>query len=144
MAISACLRTISKDFEYDQSQPVKVNLLSEYERVIVESLITSFGLDALLVKDQYGGDVDTVHNVDKIINPNSTMEFKNKEYAEAYDRLKKQNIMIRYANSIIMGIKNILKLGKEQKVVEKQSLMPIPGKLCDWTTRDRRLYPKQI
>ena len=46
----------------DPNEPVMDLLLQQYKRVIVESLITSFGLD-FLVQDQYGGDVDTIHNV---------------------------------------------------------------------------------
>ena len=38
------------------------SIWKEYEGVVFKSLITSFGLD-FLVQDQYGGDVDTVHNV---------------------------------------------------------------------------------
>lgn len=34
-------------------------LFSEYERVIMHSIITSFGLD-FLIKDQHGGDVDVI------------------------------------------------------------------------------------
>ncbi|WP_438766593.1 hypothetical protein [Kushneria sp. TE3] len=35
----------------------------ELEKTVVNSLVTSFGLDFLLFKDKTGGDVDTVHNV---------------------------------------------------------------------------------
>ena len=35
---------------------------SSYERVVLHSLITSFGLD-FLVQDQHGGDVDTIRGV---------------------------------------------------------------------------------
>lgn len=38
---------------------------AEYERIILHSLVTSFGLD-FLVHDQHGGDVDTISNVRKI------------------------------------------------------------------------------
>ena len=33
------------------------SIFSQYERVIIESLISSFGLD-FLIEDKYGGDVD--------------------------------------------------------------------------------------
>lgn len=36
---------------------------AELEKTVVNSLVTSFGLDFLLFKDQAGGNVDTVHNV---------------------------------------------------------------------------------
>ena len=48
--------------EIDPNDNVFQSIWHQYERVIVESLITSFGLD-FLVKDQAGGDVDTIHNV---------------------------------------------------------------------------------
>lgn len=35
----------------------------ELEKTVVNSLVTSFGLDFLLFKDKLGGDVNTVHNV---------------------------------------------------------------------------------
>lgn len=53
------------------------SLFREYERVIFESIITSFGLD-FIIKDQHGGDVDTIHNV------RENGEYKNKENQEAY------------------------------------------------------------
>lgn len=40
-------------------------IFQQYEKVIIDSLITSFGLD-FLIQDQHGGDVDTIHNVRKI------------------------------------------------------------------------------
>lgn len=37
----------------------------ELEKTVVNSLVTSFGLDFLLFKDKLGGEVDTIHNVRK-------------------------------------------------------------------------------
>lgn len=37
--------------------------IPELEKTVVNSLVTSFGLDFLLLKDKEGGDVDTIHNV---------------------------------------------------------------------------------
>lgn len=48
--------------EFEPEDNVFGTIWKQYERVIVESLITSFGLD-FLVKDQEGGDVDTIYNV---------------------------------------------------------------------------------
>ncbi|MBE6700492.1 MAG: hypothetical protein E7582_01190 [Ruminococcaceae bacterium] len=50
----------------------------QYERVVLHSLITSFGLD-FLVHDQVGGDVDTVHGVREGI------AYKNPDNAAAYE-----------------------------------------------------------
>ena len=49
-------------FEPDPEENVRESLFKQYEHIIVESLISSFGLD-FLIKDQHGGDVDTIHNV---------------------------------------------------------------------------------
>lgn len=37
------------------------SIFQQYEKVIIDSLITSFGLD-FLIQDQHGGDVDTIYN----------------------------------------------------------------------------------
>ncbi len=60
------------------SNKVFSEIWNEYERVILHSLVTSFGLD-FLVHDQRGGDVDTVHGV------RETGTFKNPIYAQKYD-----------------------------------------------------------
>lgn len=52
------------------------SIFKQYERVIVESLITSFGLD-FLVNDRHGGDVDTIYSV-RQINKDEDMTYKNK------------------------------------------------------------------
>ena len=59
------------------------SIWAEYERVILQSLVTSFGLD-FLVHDQHGGDVDTIHNV-REIGSDSKMEYKNATNAATYD-----------------------------------------------------------
>ena len=53
------------EFTLIEEENVYDSIFKEYERVVIQSLITSFGLD-FLVRDQYGGDVDTVHNVRQI------------------------------------------------------------------------------
>lgn len=60
-----------------------IDLFKQYEKVIMESLITSFGID-FLITDQHGGDVDTVHNVRKI-GKDSEMTYKNKANESAYE-----------------------------------------------------------
>lgn len=65
------------------SEDIKGSLFKQYERVIVESLITSFGLD-FIMNDQYGGDVDTISNVRKI-GTDGKMKYKNTDNAEAYE-----------------------------------------------------------
>jgi len=67
----------------DPDDNIMNSLFQQYERVIVESLITSFGLD-FLIKDQHGGDVDTIHNVRQIGN-DEQMSYKNSANKSAYN-----------------------------------------------------------
>ena len=62
----------------------RATIIEEYQRIVVESLLTSFGLDMLLVKDQHGGDVDTIHNVEQI-GKDEKMTYKNAENEKAYN-----------------------------------------------------------
>lgn len=59
------------------------NIFQQYEKVIIDSLITSFGLD-FLIQDQHGGDVDTIHNVRKI-GQDELMGYKNSSNESAYN-----------------------------------------------------------
>ena len=58
-------------------------IMGEYERVVLQSLVTSFGLD-FLVHDQHGGDVDTILNVRKI-GEDPEMKYKNVHNEADYD-----------------------------------------------------------
>lgn len=65
-------------------ESVKDSIFHEYERVVISSLITSFGLD-FLVRDQHGGDVDTIFTVREIgVDPEMT--YKNPKHATAYEQ----------------------------------------------------------
>lgn len=70
-------------FYPDPNENVMRSIFKQYERVIVESLITSFGLD-FIVKDQHGGDVDTINNVRKI-GKDEKMYYKNKQNQADYE-----------------------------------------------------------
>ena len=67
-----------KDAEYDPNVSIMESLWSQYERVVIESIISSFGLGKF-IKDQDGGDVDTIKNV------SDTEKFRNAKYQEKYD-----------------------------------------------------------
>lgn len=67
---------------YNAETNVYNSIFEQYERVVIQSLITSFGLD-ILVCDQHGGDVDTIHNV-RQIDKDEQMQYKNKRNDEAY------------------------------------------------------------
>lgn len=82
--------SVGRQFSPDPSEPVMDSIFQEYERVLVESLVTSFGLD-FLVHDQYGGDVDTIQNVRQIGQEGSQMTYKNKENAAAYKLHEKED-----------------------------------------------------
>lgn len=71
-------------FAPDPTEPILESIFQQYERVIVESLITSFGLD-FLVKDQHGGDVDTIHNV-RQIGQDEKMTYKNVSNQRDYEQ----------------------------------------------------------
>ena len=66
----------------ESGENVFKSIWCEYERVIIESLITSFGLD-FIVKDQHGGDVDTIYNVRKM-QDDIDLSYKRKSNEEAY------------------------------------------------------------
>ncbi len=65
------------DSNYDTETNVYNSIFEQYEHVIMQSLITSFGLD-FLVRDQHGGDVDTIHNV-RQIGKDEQMGYKNRQ-----------------------------------------------------------------
>ncbi len=75
---------MEKDFDVDPSEPVVDSIFTQFERVIVQSLVTSFGLD-FIVRDQHGGDVDTIHNVRKI-GQDEDMRWKSRANEDAFNR----------------------------------------------------------
>lgn len=89
--MSSFAAELNNGFSSDPDDNVFNSIWNEYERVIVKSLITSFGLD-FLVHDQHGGDVDTVHNV-RMIGKDEKLKYKNdankKDYENrgAYDKV---------------------------------------------------------
>jgi hypothetical protein len=81
----------------DPKENVFASIWNEYERVIIKSLITSFGLD-FLVKDQHGGDVDTIHNV-RQIGKDSEMSYKNKNNQNDYENRGEYNSVAYHQDS---------------------------------------------
>lgn len=80
--MSVFVSTVTKDYVPSPNDNVMDSLFKQYERVIVESIITSFGLD-MFIKDKYGGDVDTIHNV-RLIGEDPKMEYKSEANRQAY------------------------------------------------------------
>ncbi|UZD16814.1 ATPase [Gallibacterium anatis] len=84
----------------------------ELEKTVVNSLVTTFGLDFLLFEDKRGGDVDTINNVRRGVY--ATEEAKSAyENREAYD------------SHAYHSDKRYIKKGREDKNLQKQ------GKLDD-------------
>lgn len=102
----------------------KEELFKEYERVIIESIITSFGLDTLfdfINKDKVGGDVDTIHNV-RLIGKDEELTYKNIDNQKNYESLAKydKNISRSYHRDSRYIAKNkvISKLKKAGNLVD--------------------------
>lgn len=70
------------DFEVNPDENLFRSMIKQYEYVIVQSLITSFGLD-FIIQDHHGGDVDTVHNVRRI-GKDENMTYKSQRNADNY------------------------------------------------------------
>lgn len=101
-----------QDFYPDKNDNIMDSLFKQYERVIVESLISSFGLD-FLVKDQYGGDVDTINNVRKI-EKDSQMYYKNKFNQSDYDNKGNYNSHDYHSDKVYKNINKQIKIQKQE------------------------------
>lgn len=80
--LSSFVAELNKGVLPEPEENVFSSIWNEYERVIMQSLITSFGLD-FLVHDQYGGDVDTIHSV-REIGKDPNMTYKNTQNQTDY------------------------------------------------------------
>ena len=78
------LSELSNNIAPNPEEKLYPSIWKEYERVILDSLITTFGLD-FLVHDQRGGDVDTIHSVQE------TNVFKNEQYSVKYQNRGEYN-----------------------------------------------------
>lgn len=74
---------------FDKNEPVINSIFKQYERVVINSIITSFGLD-FIIKDRHGGDVDTIHNV-RLIGTDPDMTYKNADHQHTYENLSAYN-----------------------------------------------------
>ena len=84
MTNASFLQTVQKSNVYfPPEKDIFKTIWEEYERVIIESLVSSFGLD-FIIKDQHGGDVDTIQNVRKV-GKDPQMTYKNKKNQMAYE-----------------------------------------------------------
>lgn len=72
------VRLLDEEYPSIQNTTVFQGIWKTYERVVIKSLVTTFGLD-FLIHDQEGGDVDTVKGVQE------TGVFKNPMYLDHYN-----------------------------------------------------------
>lgn len=108
---------LNRGIEADPDENVFLSIWNEYERVIVQSLITSFGLD-FLVQDQYGGDVDTIHNVRKV-GKDDNMSYKNEKNKTDYDSRGAYNSTTYHQDSKYIALnRKIKEQKKEGKLVD--------------------------
>ena len=120
------VRNATTDYSPLPEEPVFESLISQYERVIVQSIISSFALD-FLIKDRHGGDVDTIHNV-RQIGIDDQMTYKNKKNAEAYENRGEYDSASYHSHE---GYKTknaeISKARKAGKLQDAYTGKPIPG-----------------
>lgn len=80
----AALNNGMNAYDVDPEDNIFESIWKEYESVILQSLVMSFGLD-FIVHDRHGGDVDTVHNV-RQIGIDSEMKYKNANNENDYEK----------------------------------------------------------
>ncbi|TYQ15704.1 UNVERIFIED_CONTAM: hypothetical protein Cloal_2187 [Acetivibrio alkalicellulosi] len=97
------------DEKLSNDSSVLKNIFKEYEKVIVRSIITSFGLDILLIQDRRGGDVDTINTV----RDNSV-----KGYANINNQIKYEN-RGEYNSDSYHKHKNYINTNKENSIKKR-------------------------
>ena len=87
--------------------PVFQNLMDEYQKVILRSLVATFGLD-FLIRDQVAGDVDTVDNV-----RSAEIGYKNLQNASDYANKEIYNSTSYHNNPRYSQMKSKVKRNQE-------------------------------
>lgn len=91
---------MTKDFDWK----------GELEKTVLNSLVTTFGLDFLLMEDKKGGDVDTIHNVRKGI-------YATDKEKENYQNREKYNSHAYHSDS------RYIQKGREDKKQQEQGIL---------------------
>ena len=102
--MNSFLSELNNGMAPDSDENVLADIWNEYERVIMQSLITSFGLD-FLVHDQHGGDVDTIHTV-REVGKDPDMVYKNAANKAAYEKREAYDNTAYHADSRYRSIVN--------------------------------------
>ena len=110
-----CIFAETSNFYSDNNPDVVGSIFKQYERVIVESLITSFGLD-FIVKDSHGGDVDTIHNV-RQIGKDSEMFYKNKYNQQSYENSDKYSSHEYHTHNTYKSIKSEISIMRKSGIL---------------------------
>ncbi|HAL00038.1 MAG TPA: hypothetical protein DCP50_03435 [Exiguobacterium sp.] len=103
-----------------EQAPIR-GLLHQYQEVIIKSLITSFGLDLLFIKDRHGGDVDTIHNVRAMQKGDSHFEgYANKNNQHDYEEQSNydKSISTKYHTH-----KNYINRNREGAIEKEQGIL---------------------
>ncbi|MCR5660610.1 MAG: hypothetical protein K6G50_00580 [bacterium] len=77
------VKNIDTSFYSNSEESLFDTLFRDYERVVFKSIITAFALDPF-IKDQHGGDVDTIHNVRRM-SEDPKMKYKSAANEKAYE-----------------------------------------------------------
>ena len=101
--------------EIEDTGNLFTTLVNSYEKIIMESILVSFGLD-IFIKDQHGGDVDTIHNV-REIGKDPEMTYKSQKNKEIYEATPKYDSKIHGAevrkDKVFIATKNNYKKERE-------------------------------
>ncbi len=114
--MDAFIAGVKNGFEPDPEENIFASVWKQYERVIIESLVVSFGLD--FIKDQVGGDVDTVHNVRNLKDSDGNIIYKNKNNELDYKNREKYDTNAyhkdsRYSSIVRKAKKEFVESGKK-------------------------------
>ena len=103
------------NIEVEDTGNLFTTLVNSYEKIIMESILVSFGLD-IFIKDQHGGDVDTIHNV-REIGKDPEMTYKSQKNKEIYEATPKYDSKIHGAevrkDKVFIATKNNYKKERE-------------------------------
>lgn len=107
---TAFVGNVGNGLELEPDEPIMPSLLQQYEKVVLESVVTAFGIDALIfqnprmtsIADQHGGYVDTIQNVRKVgIDPEMT--YKNSSNQNAYENREAYNYQKYHDQNKVFG-----------------------------------------
>lgn len=98
--------------DIEPTENIFKSIWNEYERVIIESLITSFGLD-FIVGDNIGGDVDTIYNVRNLKNTKGNTIYKNKKNKSDYQNKETYNSAKYHSDPRYVAIKRKVSQNQE-------------------------------